>query len=115
VIAVNLKPGLYEQLVNTLLRRELDRLEQDRFVVQTEMMDTAEAHVVLSRYLQKVMQHAFQCVTGKNRFERQIQLCNRMIDVLNEFLDDPSMNQSIIPEETHILLGIFRHACLPPA
>lgn len=52
---MNPKTGLYEQLIDAMLDGRLRELPDGVYEIQREKVDEAEAHAVLSRYLQKVM------------------------------------------------------------
>jgi hypothetical protein len=53
--AMNPKTGLYEQRIDVMLEGRLRELPDSAYEIQREKVDEAEAHAVLSRYLQRVM------------------------------------------------------------
>ncbi|MDD5434248.1 MAG: DEAD/DEAH box helicase family protein, partial [Nitrospira sp.] len=109
-----LKTGLYEQLINILVDAGLSRLSSGQYEIQREKIDDAEAHVVLSKYLQKIIQQSLQSFSLKNRIERQVDLCNHIINLIKEITGDQTIADAIVPIDTEILLAILDRANLPP-
>jgi hypothetical protein len=63
------KTGLYEQLIDGVLDGRLRGLAAGVYEIQREKVDEAEAHAVLSRYLQKVIIKALRSLPARNRLE----------------------------------------------
>ncbi len=55
---VMLKPGLYEQVINSLLDKELSTKQDE--LKYTEKIDSAEASGILTRYLSEVIQKSLE-------------------------------------------------------
>jgi hypothetical protein len=97
------KTGLYEQLIDVMLDGRLRELPDSAYEIQREKVDEAEAHAVLSRYLQKVIRNALRSLPARNRLENQITLANRIIALIGEITGDATLDGAALP---------FRHPAL---
>lgn len=104
---MKLKPGLYEQLINTLIDGALKNLPVEHYKQVTEKIDAVEAHIILSKYLQKITQKSLRSLRAENRLEKQVELCNKIVSLLRESSEDESLAEAFIPAKTEILLAIF--------
>ena len=78
-----LHPGLYEQLIDRALRRELDDIPAERKLVAP--VDPAEAAEVLSRYIAEAAKRALSGMAeGRGDVADQVALANRLIGLLPE-------------------------------
>ena len=76
-----LYPGLYEQVINNALNRELAEIPEAR--KSTAPIDTAEAAKVLAQYLTDVVQKGLENVQDNGGgIEAQIQLANQIINTI---------------------------------
>jgi len=108
------KTGLYEQLIDGMLDGRLRALPGGAYEVQREKVDESEGHVVLSRYLQKVIRKALRSLPARNRLESQIALTNRIIALLGEMTGDAALDGAALPADTEMLLAILDRLNLPP-
>ncbi|WP_026508365.1 DUF3427 domain-containing protein [Butyrivibrio sp. MC2013] len=76
-----LKPGLYEQVVNALLRGELSSLQDE--LQYTEKIDSAEASIILSRYLSDVIQKSLDRLSETDDLQPKIALVNKVVELLS--------------------------------
>ena len=77
-----LQNGLYEQVINKALDKDLSETEQ---LIQTASIDAAEAAKVLSKYIAELTeQQLLQLKDNGGDLKDQIQLANRMIRTLSE-------------------------------
>jgi hypothetical protein len=83
-----LPPGLYEQVVDQLLDRRLAVSRGPHVEVNVGDLDAGDSHVVLADYLRHLVRSALSDVTGDDRLERQVELVNRMIRVVEAESDD---------------------------
>jgi superfamily II DNA or RNA helicase len=111
---MNPKTGLYEQLIDVMLDGRLRALPGNVFEVQREKVDEAEAHVVLSRYLQKVIRKVLRSLPARNRLENQVALTNRIIALIGELTGDADLGEAALPADTEMLLAILARLNLPP-
>ncbi len=110
---MNLKPGIYEQLINALLDGALQKLPVERYKSLSEKIDSAESHAILSKYLQKVIQRTLRSLPAENRLERQTELSNKIVALLRESSRDENLAEAFIPADTEVLLAIFDRIGLP--
>ena len=77
-----LADGLYEEVVTGGLARALELVAHERHIDTLEIGD--DAHVILARLLRGQIERAFADVggTGDDRLERQVQLAEKLLDVL---------------------------------
>ena len=111
---MNLKTGLYEQLIDGMLDGSLRALPGSAFEIQREKVDESEGHVVLSRYLQKVLRKALRSLPARNRLQSQIALVNRVIALVGEMTGDAALDGAALPADTEMLLAILDRLNLPP-
>ncbi|MGL5540977.1 MAG: hypothetical protein ACRDBX_05000, partial [Erysipelotrichaceae bacterium] len=83
-----LKQGLYEQLINEDLRKQLEETEKIQY--QIGPVHEHESKKILSRYLAEVMEHVLE---QEPKVEKQIQLVNTMIETLKGEVDNPALQQ----------------------
>ena len=78
-----LYPGLYEQVINNALNRELAEIPEAR--KSTAPIDTAEAAKVLAQYVTDVVQKGLENVQDNGGgIEAQIQLANQIVTTISE-------------------------------
>ena len=76
-----LHPGLYEQVINNALNRELSEVPEAR--KSTAPIDTAEASKVLAQYLTEVVQKGLDNVQDNGGgIEAQIALANQIVSTI---------------------------------
>jgi HKD family nuclease len=106
-------PGLNEQLITPRLAMLLRAVADAGQPVETTPLDAGEAHVFLARAVQHAVLHALRSVPGEDRLGRQLDLCNRVLDVIAETVDAES--DHVMPELlTAILAPISGIVAQPP-
>lgn len=105
-----LLPGVYEQLVNQLLRKSLS--EMDPTLFRTEALDDGDSHDVLAGYLQQIISSALKAYRGRDRLIQQVNVCNKIIRVLESTTND--LEAATIAEEAKRLLSIADDSVVPP-
>ncbi|TAJ09205.1 DUF3427 domain-containing protein [Marinilabiliaceae bacterium JC017] len=102
-----MKEGLYEALINKLLKNRLNEIEKEQYYINEVKVDKAEASKVLSNYIVNVIHQALSQVIGNDVIERQIEICNKIIHLLREQLDDEDFDDNLIDAEGRILSAVF--------
>ena len=95
-----MKEGLYEQIINKEIKKELDK-QQDFLKVYTENLDKEESPKVLGSYTANVIEKVLSDIEG---IERRTEVVNRIVNVLSEYRssDDVSvLDKEIITEEAN--------------
>ena len=107
--------GIYEQLINEEIQQQIEHLESLGNKTQKQPLDEEEAHLILSRYIGEVVRKALVFIREDKRKDRkdkkdivcQIELCNRLIQLLSENLDEAIFNAYKVPETSELLLSIY--------
>ena len=82
-----LSPGLYEQVINTALNRELSEIPDARKSVAP--IDKAEASRVLSQYLAEVVQKGLDNVLDNGGdLSAQVELTNRIVALIQNITQE---------------------------
>lgn len=80
-----LKRGLYEQVINKSLDRELER--SDDIVTSTGKLDGAEAPQILSHYISELVEKGLRQVSSDN-ISGQLSLANRIVSAIADVTGD---------------------------
>lgn len=99
--------GLYEQLINKLVLTQINRLDKDLFYIKESNIDKAEAAKILGQYLGNVIRYALSLVTGDGSIEKQIDLANKIINLLKDELSHQDFDDDLINVEAKILSAVF--------
>ncbi|HEY9703260.1 MAG TPA: DEAD/DEAH box helicase family protein, partial [Allocoleopsis sp.] len=99
--------GLYEQLINKLIHSKLKTLDINVFYIKETAIDKSEAAKVLSQYLNDVIRFALTLITGENSIEKQIELSNKIILLLQSEIKTENFNEDLIETESKILTAVF--------
>ncbi len=110
-----MEKGIYEQLINLEIQQYLEEMESSGNKIQKRSIDEGEAHIVLSRYIEEVVQKALLFIReekqndqkSKNKLIHQIQICNMLIQQLSEVLDENAFNDYQVSEKSELLLSIY--------
>ncbi len=105
--------GIYEQLINQELHDKINNLEN--MLIQKQPLDEEEAFLVLSTYVEEVVRKALRFIREDKRKERkdkrnliyQIELCNHVIALLSDQLEEATFKRYQIFETSEILLAIY--------
>ncbi len=107
----HLRPGLYEDLVTSSLKRDIEILLEDNWSVETGRTDKTRHADLLARHVANLLRRAF----GGMSADRQIELANRVLGMLGDYG---------VPDDEHVagtaelLLAVVRNQGLedrPPA
>ena len=100
--------GLYEQLINKLLANKLQSIDTKLFFIKSTKLDKAEASRYLSLYLSETIQYALNGFKDdEHRPIKQIELSNRIIQLLIDELPDLNLSENLIDNEGKLLQAIF--------
>ncbi|WP_170008519.1 DUF3427 domain-containing protein [Bacillus fonticola] len=106
-----LKQGIYEEIINQKLKRELANADID-LEIGKDPLDVEEARKVLSSYISLVTRKALQFVRDDERYKKdpllhQIATCNDIISILSQRLDRAEFESLKIAEEGEVLTHIY--------
>jgi len=99
--------GLYEQLINKLVLSKLNDLDRNTFYIKETAIDKDEAARVLSQYLSNVIRVALNLISGEESVQKQIELSNKIIRLLQSELQGEDFDDDLIVAEAKILSAIF--------
>lgn len=102
-----LNHGLYEQVVNKLIRDQLDQLHNQAIYVKKDLIDEAESIGTLAQYMASVVKSALAGVTNEHVLRRRIELCNQMIHLLAENVGDLHLHEYLIHSDAELLLSLL--------
>ena len=102
-----LLPGLYEQVINTTLNRELSEISDARKSVAP--IDKAEASKVLAQYLADVVQKGLENVVDNGGdISTQICLANKIVDLIQNTTQEADFATLSIDQRAEQLLALLR-------
>lgn len=98
-----LKPGLYEQVINEQLDRELQ--DSENIVTSTGKLDNAEAPHILSNYIGELVEKGLRQVSGGD-IPAQLSLANRIVEAIAEVTGDDDFTGMSVAERAEQLLAV---------
>ena len=99
--------GLYEQVINNALNRELADIPEAR--KSTAPIDTAEAAKVLAQYLTDVVQKGLENVQDNGGgLEAQIQLANQIVNTIQNTTQEADFASLGVDQRAEQLLALLR-------
>ena len=110
---MRLSSGLYEQLINELMRRELNDLDPTRWSWDQEAIDAAESPTILSQYLERVIRRTLDACTGDQALQQQVAVCNDIVERLSARVPEAELGGSTIPPQVEILLALLDRPTSP--
>lgn len=107
---MNLKDGLYEQVINEIISNKINNLSDKKYIDKTKI-DEAESSSVLAQYMYKVMQKSLNYVQENKgdditKLKKQIDICNKIIEVIEKETKEESVAEFTICDDAEMLLSI---------
>ncbi|QEC76865.1 DEAD/DEAH box helicase [Mucilaginibacter ginsenosidivorax] len=99
--------GLYEQLINKLIANKLNLLSNEAFFIKSTQLDKEEAARYLSLYLSETIKFALNEIKDEHKTLKQIELSNKIIQLLITELPGVSLSENLIDNEGKILDAVF--------
>ena len=100
--------GVFEQLITQACRQRLAKLSPESIYIGTENLNPEEAALFLSRHVQRLVQRALGDMRGQARLQQQIDLVNRVLDLLRD--DQLITEGDLVAAEGKILTALFPRA-----
>lgn len=101
-----MQEGIYESIINKAIKAKLDLLPTDRFYIHTMAFDLAEAAILLSNYLNRLINLALRELKEENSVSRQIAFSNKIIQFIDKELQ-LELTDDLIIQEGKILTAIL--------
>ena len=80
--------GIYDQVINDIISRHLERLGSEFAKVQTAKIDPAESSKILADYLAGLIREVFDRIEGEaDVLEKRVELCNRLIEYIGTVIE----------------------------
>ncbi len=103
-----LKQGLYEQLINRMIGREIKQAEEENMYVDVAPIDTGEASKVLSQYLAEIIEKGLDNVRDNGgSLADQIALANKLVDAVKTETREGSFDELLVEQQAEQLLALF--------
>lgn len=99
--------GIYEELVTQLVSNKINELNKDYYYVNKSKIDKEEASIILSRHLSKTIKGALNLLKGEYQIEHQIEITNKIIQLLKTELNDNDFDKDLVESEGTILKAVF--------
>ncbi len=103
---MELKLGLYEQLINQLVDERIKLLDTDTYYIKETALDKAEASEYLSRYVADIVKQALSRIKGEEVLKNQIELANSILQLLSEKISADDFSSNILDTQGRILNAI---------
>ncbi|WP_286760658.1 hypothetical protein [Salegentibacter sp. UBA1130] len=110
---MSFETGLYEQLITKLVSNKLENVDLQKFHVSETPLDKEEASQYLSTYLSENIKFALEEIKDKDRPLKQIELSNKIINLLVEELNSAEFSENLIENEGKILQAVFSKLDFP--
>lgn len=101
-----LPSGIYEQVINKIIR---SKLNSDENIIIADSIDKEEAAKILAQYFEEILETALENLkeNGGDIF-KQIELCNKLLEVIEAETKDNFMKNFIVDENAKLLMAYIR-------
>jgi superfamily II DNA or RNA helicase/HKD family nuclease len=103
---MSIKPGLYEQLITDALQQELGQLDS-RLEITRSKLDAGESHFILAQYLGQNISHLLARITGTDKLQKQIEVCNKLISLASKTIEQDQKCTTQIDQTGDRLLQVY--------
>lgn len=99
--------GIYEEIISHLRKGQLSGVDSSIVGTETSQLDAGDSHTALAEYLKRIIADALDCQEGDDRLTRQVELCNRIVQLLHEDNRRLSFHSKAITPEALRLLSVY--------
>lgn len=110
-----LNDGIYEQIVNTKIKRELDQLDPVKYDIHLSQLEGADARRILTIYISYVIHQGllyirdrFPSTQDQEALTAQIKLCNDIVKEIAAHTGEPDFEDNQIIEKGEILTSLYQ-------
>ena len=105
---MSLNNGFYEYVINKLVDEEIQYIKSknDRYIDIKEI-DKEETSSVISKYMAIVLDKALSRISGEDKQSKQIEICNKIINLLIKELKIEDFDEFLINENAKLLLAVI--------
>lgn len=104
-----MQTGIYEQLLTSAVKKELDQLSDPRFYSLVDV-DAEDAHSTVAQFLEHVIAKSLSRLRGSDAGDRQRRLIEQIIGLLKGELDSDELDHISIADPLRRLLAIHSTA-----
>ncbi|WP_326910135.1 hypothetical protein [Sedimentibacter sp. MB31-C6] len=79
---MSLNNGFYESVINKLIDDEIQKLQSKNTYIDKRDIDKEEGSSILSKYMSTVINKSLNRISGKDKLNKQIEICNKIIEFL---------------------------------
>ena len=107
-----MKEGLYEQVINKEILQQLNKIEQENFIIDKDKIDKEEAKAILSQYISQVIRKSLNYIRDKEKEDReklikQIEACNDIINILSKVSNEEDIKKYEIDKNGEMLTALY--------
>lgn len=104
-----MKNGIYEEIVNNKILKEIN---DDNLIIGKEKLDAEDAKNILTQYIANITKIGLKYIRDDYRESeeyllKQIEICNGIIDLLKENLQDEEFEDLKINESAEVLIYVY--------
>lgn len=110
-----LSDGIYEQIVNTRISKELEQLDKDKYDIELENLTADDARRVLTIYISYVISQGLRVVRENYPSSQdaeallaQIRLCNDIVNEVAAHTKEPDFKDNAILEKGEVLTSLYQ-------
>ena len=101
---MSLNNGFYKSVINKLIEEEIQKLEtQKENYIHKKDIDKEEGSSVLSKYMSTVINKSLNRISGEDKLNEQIDICNKIIDLLINDLNLEDFDEFLSNENAKFL------------
>src|SRR5690554_149333 len=105
---MSLNNGFYESVINKLIDEEIHKLKNHKeYFIDKKQIDEEEGSSILSKYMSIVINKSLNRISSKDKLNKQIDICNKIINFLIDELELHDFNEFIISENAELLLAVL--------
>lgn len=108
---MSLTNGFYESVINKLIDEEILKVHEktDKYI-DRKAIDKEEGNSVLSKYMSIVIKKSLQSISGDNKLNIQVEVCNKIVNLLMEELKLNDLDNFLINENAELLLAVLNNS-----
>jgi len=85
--------GLYEQIINGIINENLNKVDQELVIQDTQPLDSAESSKILADYLTRILREIFNYIDdGDSVVRDRVNLCNGILQYITECIQKGSFS-----------------------
>ena len=107
-----MKEGLYEQVINKEILQQLNKIEQENFIIDKDKIDKEEAKAILSQYISQIIRKSLNYIRDKEKEDsekliKQIEACNDIINILSKVSNEEDIKKYEIDKNGEMLTALY--------